>query len=88
MRFAELLHLPRRQRHQPVDRKIELWAADDGLPIRSDLQDHELLAASGADAAEPMRLAEIEQLSAGRGDVLQDRHGVDVARRGERKQRI
>ncbi len=32
-----------------------------------------------------MRLAEIEKLRAGRGDVLEHRNGLDVDRRGERQ---
>ena len=85
MGLAEFLHLPRGQRHQLVDRKIELRAADDRLAVRGDLQDHELVAAAGADGSQPVRLAEIEKLCAGRSDVLQHRNGLDVDRRGERQ---
>src|SRR5271167_2229295 len=85
MGLAEFLHLPRGEHHQLVDGKIELRAADNRLAVGGDLQNHELVAAAGADGSQPMRFAEIEKLCAGRGDVLQHRDGLDVDRRGERQ---
>ena len=85
MRLAELLHLARGQGHQLVDRQIELRAPDHSFAVRRDLQDHELCAASGADATEPMRRPKIQQLRACRSNVLENRHSVDVGRRRERK---
>ena len=81
--LAEFLHLSRGERHQLVDGKIELRAADNGLAVGGDLQDHELVAAAGADGSQPVRLAEIEKLRPGRGDVLEHRNGLDVDRRSE-----
>src|SRR5208337_452015 len=84
MGLAEFLHLSRGEGHQLVDRKIKLRAADNGLAVGGDLQDHELIAAAGADRSEPMRFAELEKLGAGRGDVLEHRNVLDIDRRGER----
>jgi hypothetical protein len=49
--LAEFLYLSRGEGHQLVDRKIELRAADNRLTVGGDLQDHELIAAAGADGS-------------------------------------
>ena len=85
MGLAEFLHLSRGEGHQLVDRKIELRAADNRLTVGGDLQDHELVAAAGADGSQPMRFAKLEKLRPGRGDMLEHRNGLDIDRRGERQ---
>jgi hypothetical protein len=85
MGLAEFLHLSRGEGHQLVDRKIELRAADNGLAVGGDLQDHELVATAGADGSQPVLLAEVEKLRPGRGDVLEHRNVLDIDRRGERQ---
>jgi len=85
MKFAELLHLSGGERHQRVDGKIELRAANHRLAVGGDLEDHELVADPGADDLEPVRFAEIEKPRPARSDVLERRRRLDVDRRGERQ---
>ncbi len=85
MGLAKFLHLSRGERHELIDGKVELRAADNGLAVGGDLKDHELVAAAGADGSQLMRFAEFEKLRPGRSDVLQHRDGLDVDRRGERQ---
>ena len=60
-------------------------AADNRVAAERDLQDHELVAAAGADGSQPMRSAELKKLRAGRGNVFKHWDGVAVDRRGKRE---
>ena len=54
-------------------RQFDRRSRDGGLPVRCDLEQHELIPAPRGDRTHPMRGAEIADHGAGRGDVLHKR---------------
>ena len=69
MHLAELVHLPEASAISLPTEKSSC-GADNRVAAGRDLQDHELVAAAGADGSQPMRSADLKKLRAGRGNVF------------------